>query len=91
MKRLAAALVRYWIGVSVSGTTARVRTIPAPTSAAANRFTGILGSSATSTFNIVGTANLVGGIGGATGASAPATTALPTTLIGDTAPVACVY
>ena len=76
---LATGPARYWVGLSLSGTTTRFRTI------AANSFIGQLGSSALSTFNIVGTANLIGGVG------ATLTTALPTTLIADTAPILCAY
>lgn len=82
---LATGPARYWVGVSASGTTTRLRTIPSPTSAAANAFTGILASSALSTFNLVATANLVGGVG------ATLTTALPTTQIDAVGPVACLY
>lgn len=86
---LATGPARYWVSVVTNGTTTRLRTIPSPTSAAANAFTGILASSATSTFNIVGTQNLIGIGNQAVGGNA--TTALPTTQIGDVGPIACVY
>ena len=76
---------RYWIGVSASGTTTRLRTMSATQTAAQSAYTGVFGSSALGTFNIIGTANLIGGVG------ETFTTALPTSLVADTAPIACVY
>ena len=88
---LATGRARYWVGVSANGTTTRLRNVnltPVVTTAGLGAFIGMLGSSATSTFGTLGTANLIGGLGLPANT---ATTALPTSLISRTAPIACVY
>lgn len=75
----------YWGGWSANGTTTRVRTIPAPISAAATAFTGLLGSSFTATFGTL--TNLTADAADGN----PATTSLPTSLIANTAPIMCIY
>ncbi len=82
---------RYWVGLQVNGTTARPRVVPltpGSSTAGLGAWTGLLGSSFTGTFGTF--TNLIGG-GAATAASAPVTTALPTTLIASTGPVMCLY
>lgn len=73
---------RYWIAFQSSGTTTRFRTVPAP-AAGSGAFTGLLSSSFTGTAGTLN--NLVGG----DGITKP--TALPTTLLTATGPLACIY
>lgn len=79
---LAPGPARYWISYQTNGTTTRFVSVPAPISAAqTTATTGMIGSSFTgglSTAAAIG--NLIG-----------TASALPTTAIGDTIPVACVY
>ena len=87
---LATGPARYWVGVSSSGTTTRLRNLrvsPGATTAGLGAFTGALGSTATYTYGLVGTANLTV-LGTPTNT---ATGALPTTLINASSPVACIY
>lgn len=87
---LATGPARYWVGISASGTTTRLRnmTLTAGSSTAGlGAFIGVLGSSATYTYGLVGTANLTV-LGTPTNT---ATGALPTSLISATAPISCLY
>lgn len=73
---------RYWIAYQSSGNTTRFRTVTAP-AAGSGAFTGLLSSSFTGSAGTIN--NLVGG----DGISKP--TALPTTLLTATGPLACIY
>lgn len=86
---MATGPARYWIGIQSAGTTLRFRNInltPGATTAGLGAFYGMLGSSLTMVYGSIPSAL-------ATGGTAPntAATALPTTLINATAPVACGY
>lgn len=77
---------RYWIDYQVNGTTTRYRAIPNALGGTAGLFTGILGSS------FLGTFGTIQNLGGAIAAGAnQATTALPTGLVTNVTPTACLY
>lgn len=83
---LATGPARYWIDLQVNGTSTRYRAIPNNLTGTAGLFAGVLGSSFLGTF---GTIQNVG-VAIAAGAN-QATTALPTGLVTNVTPVACVY
>ncbi len=73
---------RYWIGAQANGTTTRIATVPVEGAAGTAAFTGLLGSSVTGTFGTIPNLSTAG---------SPASTSMPTSLIANTAPIACVY
>lgn len=85
---LATGPARYWVAVQSNGTTTRFRTVPltpGSSTAGLGAFIGMLGSSFTGTFATLPA------LTASTAASNPGTTALPTSLIANTAPVMCAY
>lgn len=85
---LATGPARYWISVTSEGTTTRFRNVnltPGASTAGLGAFIGMLGSS------FVNTAPALPNLTASVAAANPTTGSLPTTLIANTAPIACVY
>ena len=79
---------RYWIAWQAEGTTTRFRGVgltPGVTTAGLGGWIGMLGSSFTGTFATLPS------LTASTAGSSPGTSALPTTLISNVAPVGCAY
>lgn len=79
---------RYWFAVQASGNTTRIRTVsltPGATTAGFGAWTGMLGS------NFLGTTGTVPSNFASVSIAAGSVTALPTSLITGSAPVACFY
>jgi len=81
---------RYWVGVQINGTTTRFATVnltPGATTAGLGAFIGMLGSSVTGTLaTIPNLSTYQQGTG-----TLAALDARPSSLIANTAPVACIY
>ncbi len=86
---LATGPTRYWVAYQTSGTTTRFRNVnltPGSSTAGLGAFIGMLGSSVTAVFGSIPSALSTAGT-----APNTAATALPTTLIANTAPISCLY